>query len=123
MTNTACCTLALVCATFLCGCGGGGGGAEAVTLLSEAEPELPNSIVLRDIPGGTFTMGGATASNDSPVEGTTDPANAAGGTALQRVRRGGSWNYHSATLLTYARASDTEDRGNNHFGFRVAENE
>lgn len=52
----------------------------------------------------------------------TDPNNTTAGTDSKRVRRGGSWNYHSSTLLTYARASDFENRGNNHFGFRIVEN-
>lgn len=51
--------------------------------------------------------------------GTTDPINTQAGAESKRVRRGGSWNYHSATLLCHARASDLESRGNNHFGFRV----
>jgi len=50
----------------------------------------------------------------------SDPVNTVAGSDEQRVRRGGSWNYHATTLLTYARASDLEDRGNNHFGFRIA---
>jgi sulfatase modifying factor 1 len=37
-----------------------------------------------------------------------------------RVRRGGSWNYHTATITTWGRAYDFPQRGNNHFGFRVA---
>jgi len=53
------------------------------------------------------------------TNGTTDPVNASAGTNNKRVRRGGSWNYHASTLLTYARASDFEHRGNNHFGFRI----
>jgi formylglycine-generating enzyme required for sulfatase activity len=56
------------------------------------------------------------------ADGTTDPINVTAGTDSKRVRRGGSWNYHSATLLTYSRASDFENRGNNHFGFRIVEN-
>ncbi len=56
------------------------------------------------------------------TDGITDPSNTNSGTDSKRVRRGGSWNYHSATLLTYARASDFENRGNNHFGFRVVKN-
>ena len=51
-----------------------------------------------------------------------DPMNTIAGINSKRVRRGGSWNYHSATLLTYARASDFENRGNNHFGFRIVKN-
>ena len=55
-------------------------------------------------------------------DGATNPVNTTTGTSAKRVRRGGSWNYHAATLLTYARASDFENRGNNHFGFRIAKN-
>jgi len=55
------------------------------------------------------------------TDATTDPVNEIPADEDEkRVRRGGSWNYHSATLLTYARASDFENRGNNHFGFRIA---
>ena len=53
---------------------------------------------------------------------TTDPINTSVGVSNKRVRRGGSWNYHASTLLTYARASDFENRGNNHFGFRIVKN-
>ncbi|MBL6996747.1 MAG: SUMF1/EgtB/PvdO family nonheme iron enzyme [Desulfobacula sp.] len=53
------------------------------------------------------------------TDGAIDPLNATAGTDSKRVRRGGSWNYHAATLLTYARASDGENKGNNHFGFRI----
>ena len=56
-------------------------------------------------------------------DGAIDPLNASAGTDSKRVRRGGAWNYHSGTLLTYARASDSETRGNNHFGFRVVKNQ
>jgi len=52
-----------------------------------------------------------------------DPLNTTPGIDIKRLRRGGSWNYHSATLLTYSRASDCESRGNNHFGFRIVKNE
>ncbi len=52
--------------------------------------------------------------------GSNNPINTTTGTGTKRIRRGGSQNYHAATLLTYARASYLEDRGNNHFGFRVA---
>lgn len=55
--------------------------------------------------------------------GSTDPLNTTPGADSKRVRRGGSWNYHSATLLTYARASDLPNRGNNHFGFRIVVND
>jgi len=57
------------------------------------------------------------------TSGTIDPVNTAAGAQSSRVRRGGSWNYHSATLLTYARAGDLPERGNNHFGFRVVVND
>jgi formylglycine-generating enzyme required for sulfatase activity len=36
-----------------------------------------------------------------------------------RCWRGGSWNYHEATLQSSIRFSDEEDRGNDHFGFRI----
>ena len=36
-----------------------------------------------------------------------------------RSWRGGSWNYHQATLESSGRYSDDEDRGNDHFGFRI----
>ncbi|MFT6746238.1 MAG: sulfatase activating formylglycine-generating enzyme [Glaciecola sp.] len=34
--------------------------------------------------------------------------------------KGESWNYHEATLQSAMRFSDDEDRGNDHFGFRIA---
>lgn len=37
----------------------------------------------------------------------------------KKVRRGGSWNYHKATLKSAARFSDEKFKGNDHFGFRV----
>jgi sulfatase modifying factor 1 len=55
-------------------------------------------------------------------DGANNPLNTSAGNDSKRIRRGGSWNYHSATLLTYARASDFENRGNNHFGFRIVKN-
>jgi hypothetical protein len=36
-----------------------------------------------------------------------------------RCWRGGSWNYHEATLQSSIRFFDEEDRGNDHFGFRI----
>jgi len=41
--------------------------------------------------------------------------------STKRSWRGGSWNYHQATLESSARFFDDEDRGNDHFGFRIAE--
>lgn len=80
-------------------------------------------------PYGLYDMGGNVwewcqdyYSSGFYTDGTTDPINTTAGTDSKRVRRGGSWNYHSATLLTYARAADFEDRGNNHFGFRIVQN-
>jgi len=77
-------------------------------------------------PYGLYDMGGNVwewcqdyYSESFYTDGVTDPSNTYAGTNSKRVRRGGSWNYHSATLLTYARASDFEYRGNNHFGFRI----
>ena len=48
---------------------------------------------------------------------TTDPVNTID-TGL-KVRRGGSWNYHQATLKASARAEDEQFKGNDHFGFRI----
>ncbi|MFT6094160.1 MAG: sulfatase activating formylglycine-generating enzyme [Pseudohongiellaceae bacterium] len=39
--------------------------------------------------------------------------------STSRSWRGGSWNYHEATLETSGRYFDYENRGNDHFGFRV----
>ena len=58
-------------------------------------------------------------SKDFYTDNSKDPVNATATSDNKRVRRGGSWNYHSATLLTYSRAADFENRGNNHFGFRI----
>lgn len=55
-------------------------------------------------------------------DGATDPVNTTPGPDAKRIRRGGAWNYHASTLLVYARESDFQDRGNNHFGFRIAQN-
>jgi sulfatase modifying factor 1 len=55
-------------------------------------------------------------------DGVSDPLNKTTSSDSKRVRRGGSWNYHKTTLLTYARASDLPTRGNNHFGFRIVVN-
>jgi|TARA_B110001454_G_C12711742_1_gene431014 formylglycine-generating enzyme required for sulfatase activity len=77
-------------------------------------------------PFGLYDMGGNVwewchdyYSESFYTDGVTDPINTCKGTSSKRVRRGGSWNYHSTTLLTYARAFDFEYRGNNHFGFRI----
>ena len=49
----------------------------------------------------------------------TDPLIEEQGSTL-RSWRGGSWNYHLETLQAAMRFSDEEDRGNDHFGFRIA---
>ena len=49
----------------------------------------------------------------------TDPFIEEQGSTL-RCWRGGSWNYHQETLQSAMRFSDEEDRGNDHFGFRIA---
>jgi len=38
-----------------------------------------------------------------------------------KVRRGGSWNYHQSPLKSSARAEDEQFKGNDHFGFRIAQ--
>ena len=50
---------------------------------------------------------------------STDPINTEY-TGL-KVRRGGSWNYHQAPLKSSARAEDEQFKGNDHFGFRIAQ--
>lgn len=54
--------------------------------------------------------------NTDPV---TDPFIEEANSTL-RCWRGGSWNYHQSTLQSAMRFSDQEDRGNDHFGFRIA---
>jgi formylglycine-generating enzyme required for sulfatase activity len=79
----------------------------------------PNPYGLYDMGGNVWEWCQDYYDPDFYTDGATDPVNTTPGTDSKRVRRGGSWNYHSATLLTYARASDYEYRGNNHFGFRI----
>ena len=82
----------------------------------------PNPFGLYDMGGNVWEWCLDYYSNSFYSDNSTDPLNLEPGTDNKRVRRGGSWNYHSETLLTYARASDFENRGNNHFGFRVVKN-
>lgn len=53
------------------------------------------------------------------TDAVTDPLIEENGSTL-RCWRGGSWNYHEATLQSAMRFFDEEDRGNDHFGFRIA---
>ena len=53
------------------------------------------------------------------ADNSTDPVNTEN-TGL-KVRRGGSWNYHQSTLKSSARAEDEQFKGNDHFGFRIAQ--
>ncbi len=48
---------------------------------------------------------------------TNDPVNTTD--TGKKVRRGGAWNYHLATLKSASRFSDEQFKGNDHFGFRV----
>lgn len=74
-------------------------------------------------PYGLYNLGGnvwewmADNYESYSADAVTDPV-VENGSSL-RSWRGGSWNYHLATLETTARYSDEEDRGNDHFGFRI----
>jgi len=81
----------------------------------------PNSFGLYDMSGNVWEWCSDYYDADFYSDASTDPENLTEPTTdPKRVRRGGSWNYHASTLKTHARASDYEDRGNNHFGFRIA---
>jgi formylglycine-generating enzyme required for sulfatase activity len=56
------------------------------------------------------------------LEDSTDPLVEVEGSTT-RCWRGGSWNYHQATLQTSVRFFDEENRGNDHFGFRIVINQ
>jgi formylglycine-generating enzyme required for sulfatase activity len=74
-------------------------------------------------PYGLYNLGGNAwewmADNYAPygTEPVRDPLVENGSTS--RSWRGGSWNYHQATLESSGRFYDDENRGNDHFGFRV----
>jgi formylglycine-generating enzyme required for sulfatase activity len=91
-----------------------------------------HSVAVRSYPAnpfGLYDMGGNVwewcagyYAIDFYLDNTSNPLNTTAGIDNKRVRRGGSWNYHAATLSSHARASDFENRGNNHFGFRAVKN-
>ncbi|MEQ8240069.1 MAG: SUMF1/EgtB/PvdO family nonheme iron enzyme [Cyclobacteriaceae bacterium] len=53
------------------------------------------------------------------TDAVTDPLIEVANSTL-RSWRGGAWNYHQETLQSALRFSDEEDKGNDHFGFRIA---
>ena len=52
------------------------------------------------------------------ISAVTDPFIEVTG-STSRCWRGGAWNYHEATLQSAIRFFDDENRGNDHFGFRI----
>ncbi len=56
---------------------------------------------------------------DTTIVLVVDPLILNGGTD-NRCKRGGSWNYHQATLETAQRDYTFDNRGNDHHGFRIA---
>lgn len=76
-------------------------------------------------PYGLYNMGGNVWEwiednfDSYQAEAVTDPVIIIEGSTTH-AWRGGSWNYHQATLETSARYSDEESHGNDHFGFRIA---
>jgi|GEM_PF-479475 len=82
----------------------------------------PNPFGLYDMSGNLWEWCLDYYSDSFYSDGATNPVNEIALNEEKRVLRGGSWNYHATTLLTYARKSDLPSRGNNHFGFRVVRN-